>query len=104
MEIMNKLIRTKLREKILETDPNATFIDLTSIEVESELKKKLLEEVQEFIEAKSVYEKNEEMADILEVIDAFYSFDLLKKEHVLHAKTKKYEERGGFNEGIYWKQ
>ncbi|OJG62932.1 hypothetical protein RV08_GL001934 [Enterococcus mundtii] len=51
-----------------------------------------------------MYEKNEEMADILEVIDAFYSFDLLKKEHVLHAKTKKYEERGGFNEGIYWKQ
>lgn len=36
---MNKLIRTKLREKILETNPNAKFIDLTSIEVESELKK-----------------------------------------------------------------
>lgn len=102
--MMNKLIRTKLREKILKTDPNAKFIELTSVEVEIELEKKLLEEVQEFIDAKSVYEKNEEMADILEVIDAFYRFDLLKKEQVLHAKTKKYEERGGFNEGIYWKQ
>ncbi|MFP1647140.1 hypothetical protein [Enterococcus mundtii] len=101
---MDKLIRTKLRDKILKTNPDAQFIELTSGAVENELEKKLLEEIQEFIEAKSANEKTEEMADILEVIDAFYSFDLLKKEQVLHAKTKKYVERGGFKEGIYWKK
>jgi len=60
------------------------------------LLKKLREEVEEFAENPS----EEELADILEVIDAIvvaYGFD---RGRIGEVKEKKLVERGGFREGV----
>jgi predicted house-cleaning noncanonical NTP pyrophosphatase (MazG superfamily) len=56
----------------------------------AELIKKLLEEAQEFTEAGSV----EELADVLEVVDALRR--LPEYADVEHAQAAKRDERGGF--------
>lgn len=53
---------------------------------------KLFEEVEEFNEAKSI----EELADVLEVIDAIYDAYGFTKEQVAQVKEEKKKERGGF--------
>ena len=60
------------------------------------LKEKLAEEVDEFRKDETV----EELADILEVLDAIIEHNRFDKEKINTAKTKKLEERGGFKERI----
>ena len=60
------------------------------------LKKKLKEEVDEFFEAESI----EELADVLEVIEAIYPCFCWNKEEVEKARLEKKEQRGGFEKKI----
>lgn len=60
------------------------------------LKNKLLEEVNEYLEA----ENKEELADILEVMDAIMKLMNFDKEEVLAIQKQKREERGGFEKRI----
>lgn len=91
-----KLVRDKIPE-IIRTKGTEPIIHVASErEYWLKLKEKLLEEVGEFNEAES----QEEMADVLEVIDAILEFKGFKKEDIEALKNKKAEERGGFKDRI----
>lgn len=97
MEKYNKLVRDKIPE-ILDSKSISYEKRIASLdEYREELIKKLQEEVREFVEAKSA----EELADILEVIDALSR--LPEFSNVLEFKTRKLTERGGFEKRIILK-
>ncbi len=92
----NKLVRDLIPEIIAKKGG----VSKTHIAEESEfwvkLKEKLGEEVAEFLEAESV----EEIADILEVLDAILEYKGFDKKEVEAMQQKKREERGGFKKRI----
>lgn len=67
----------------------------------NELNKKLHEEVAEYMEASSLGEAIEELADILEVIHAFATVHDVSIEDAEKARQKKAIERGGFTNRIF---
>lgn len=92
----NKLVRDKIPEYI----KSKGGVPITHVADDAEywqkLKEKLQEEVNEFMEAESI----EEMADILEVIDAVLDFKNFNKEELQKVKNKKADERGKFKDKI----
>lgn len=72
------------------------FKNLTDAEYQQELGKKLIEEAEEVAAAPSRENLVEELADVLEVIDALCAAHGLSKEEVLAAQTAKRNKRGGF--------
>lgn len=92
----NKLIRDKIPEIIKQLGD----VPITHIADDEEylekLKKKLEEEVNEFLEENS----KEELADILEIIYAIRDFMKVGKEELESLRKKKAEERGGFRDRI----
>ncbi|MBA3815723.1 MAG: nucleoside triphosphate pyrophosphohydrolase [Parachlamydiaceae bacterium] len=87
-----KLVRDLIPEIIDRSGRTSIYYCATDEEYRNLVKMKLLEEVNEFLEAESM----EELADVLEVIDAIhvaYQFDI---EHVQQVKETKKVERGGF--------
>lgn len=92
----NKLIRDKIPEIIKSRGGSAITHIAGNEEYRTKLKEKLQEEVTEFLAAENM----EEMADIIEVIDAIcvvWGFD---KEALLNVKEKKKADRGGFEKRI----
>jgi len=101
---MPKLVRDKIPKimklkgqcpvtKTIENDEEFLFF----------LQKKLLEEVKEFIkvcESKNPKEAEEELADILEVIDAICNLKKYDLVSVQKLKDKKLSEKGGFTKKI----
>lgn len=92
----NKLVRDKIPEHI----ENRGEVAVTHIADDGEywlkLKEKLQEEVNEFLEAESI----EEMADVLEVIDAISDFKKFDEAELQKVKNKKLNEKGGFKNKI----
>ena len=92
----NKLVRDKIPEYI----KNKGGVPITHIADDEEfwqkLKEKLQEEIDEFLEAESI----EEMADVLEVIDAILDFKKFDKDELEKVKDKKAEGRGKFRDKI----
>ncbi len=68
------------------------------------LKDKLLEESQEVFEAYTKEDKSElkeEIADVIEVIDAILFHNKINLEEVLQIRDAKRLKRGGFEKGIF---
>ena len=95
---MGKLVRDRIPE-IIRADGKTPIIRIMDDEeYVKELDRKLCEEVEEYRADRSI----EEMADILEVLQAVCitrGYTLRQLEEV---RRKKAEERGGFNKRIYW--
>ena len=97
MTTYNKLVRDKIPE----------FLDSKGISYEAriadqeeykvELIKKLGEEIGEFLEAKN----SEELADVMEVIDALKKLPEFTDVEIV--KNKKFKDRGGFEKRIICK-
>jgi len=91
-----KLVRDKIPSIIKEKRK----LPITHIADDEEywrkLKEKLKEEVDEFLNE----ENEEELADILEVIDAICKFKNIDKKKLEFLKEKKRGERGGFENRI----
>ena len=60
------------------------------------LKEKFVEEVNEFIKA----ENSDELADVLEVIDAIIDYKKIDKNELKIIKEKKVEKRGAFKDRV----
>ncbi|MBU1007561.1 nucleoside triphosphate pyrophosphohydrolase [Candidatus Dependentiae bacterium] len=102
---MSKLVRDKIPEILSKKGIKAETRILTNDqEYLSALCDKLLEEVSEFIEVSAAQDDEhikEELADVLEVINAIcklkeYDFDTIED-----IRKKKQIERGGFEERIF---
>ncbi len=93
----NKLVRDKIPDILRGNgiEPRIRVADIK--EYRPYLKEKLLEEVNEFLEKES----GEELADVLEVIDAILNhLGPLFDENVRMHKAKKARERGKFEKRI----
>ncbi len=92
----NKLVRDNIPEYIKSKGGNAVFHVADEQEYWQKLKEKLQEEVGEFLQA----ENSEEMADVLEVIDAIIEYKKFDKKELAEVKNKKLQEKGGFKKAI----
>ena len=92
----NKLVRDKIPEYIAEKGGNAVTHVANETEYWQKLKEKLQEEVSEFLEA----ETQEELADILEVIEAICEHQKIDATKLQQIKTEKAERRGRFKKRI----
>ena len=92
----NKLIRDKIPE-ILDTKGKKYT---THIAGNEEYSKKLLEKLQEEVDEFKDEPNQEELADILEVIDAICNFKNFDKKEIANIKSKKTRDRGAFKKKI----
>ncbi len=97
MESYNKLVRDKIPEILDKKGVSYEKRIATPEEYKAELIKKLEEEIREFVEDFS----SEELADVVEVINAIKK--LPEYANVDKLRKKKQEERGGFDERIILK-
>lgn len=96
MKSYNKLVRDRIPEIIEDAGKTAITKILPEEEMETRLVQKLEEEIQEFKESRDF----EELADLLEVIEALAKLrgeDLYTLERI---KADKKAERGGFENRI----
>lgn len=96
MKTYNKLVRDKIPE-IIEDDGKKCDTEIASKDEHYELlKKKLIEETEEFIEDENL----EELADVMEVIFSLAESLGYEEKDLINKREEKREERGGFREGI----
>ncbi|MDO8424483.1 MAG: nucleoside triphosphate pyrophosphohydrolase [bacterium] len=92
----NKLVRDKIPEYIRSKGGAPITHVADDEEYWDKLKEKLSEEVKEFKGSESA----EELADILEVLDAVVDYKKFDKEEIEKIKGKKAEEKGRFKDKI----
>ena len=92
----NKLVRDKIPNIIKKDNKNPIIHIADSEEYWKKLKEKLTEEVNEFLNDSN----EEEIADILEVINAICKFRKFDKNKMDYIKKQKAEERGKFDKRI----
>jgi predicted house-cleaning noncanonical NTP pyrophosphatase (MazG superfamily) len=92
----NKLIRDKIPEIIIAAGAKPITHIADDEEYWEKLQAKLLEEANEFIEDNNM----EEIADVLEVIDAICKYKGYSKEEIIKIQTTKRDKRGGFDKKI----
>jgi predicted house-cleaning noncanonical NTP pyrophosphatase (MazG superfamily) len=109
-KIYNKLVRDKMvdiyehdiQNKISAHDFTVRY--MKPEETLERLKDKLLEESQEVFEAYGHEDKTalkEEIADVIEVIDAILYHNNIDLKEVLALRDAKKEKKGGFEKGIF---
>ena len=97
MKIYNKLVRDKIEDIMIEKGAKPVTRILSNEEYLKELEKKLLEEVNEFLESKEV----EELADIEEVIIAILEAKNISRENLEEIRQTKVKKRGAFKRKLF---
>ncbi len=97
MKVYNKLVRDKIPDIILKDHCLPTTRILEDEEYIKELNKKLMEEVNEYLEAENI----EEMVDILEVIRAILDAKNVTYEEIEDKRIKKAKKRGAFKDKVF---
>lgn len=92
-----KAIRGRVPEIIISSGRECTSKALTDSEFLPELKKKLSEELGEYLEIKDP----EELVDLLEVIYRITELKGFSKEELEATRVKKIEKRGGFEKNLF---
>ena len=106
----NKLVRDRMidifkhdvENKVSASDYKVHYMERE--ETLERLKDKLLEEAQEVFDAYGKEDKTalkEEIADVIEVIDAILYHNNISLDEVLAIRNKKKEKKGGFENGLY---
>lgn len=99
--IHNKLVRDKIPEIIKASWEEAVIEVLSEGKYIEELRKKLQEEVSEFL---SSDDSIEEIADIVEVIYAILDSKWIKKEEFEKIRSEKFQKRWWFQKRIFLKE
>ena len=97
MRIYNKLVRDNIPEIIKNQGETPYVSVLDDKQYNAELRKKLKEEVREYL----VSEEIEELADIIEVIEALAKHKGSSLEEVLEIKENKAKKNGKFEKKIF---
>lgn len=96
MKKYDKLVRDRIPE-IIKADGKECDVEIVEGNKKYELlEKKLMEEVNEFLEDKNL----EELADVMEVLFGLADSLGFSEEELVRKRNEKKEERGGFKEGI----
>lgn len=95
-----KLVRDKIPDIIRSKGREPVMHVATEEEYHEKLNQKLQEEVNEYLHG----EKAEELADILEVVEALAAEKHVTMDELAAIKKKKFEERGGFAQKIILEQ
>lgn len=96
-----KIIRDQLVDVMQDSGIIVHQKKLHKSEVLVELKKKLLEEVEEVVASQNEKELFEELGDVLEVVKALASFYDNSLSSVIEFAAKKAEAKGGFEKHAY---
>lgn len=99
MKLYNKLVRDRIPEIIKKSGKECEIEIVNGIEKQELLEKKLLEEVNEYMEDKNL----EELADVMEVLFGLANELGFTEEDLLNKRNEKLLERGGFKKGIVLK-
>ncbi len=97
MRIYNKLVRDNIPEIIRNSGETAHISFLDDASYLKELRKKLLEETNEFLESEEIVE----LADILEVIEALAKAKGSSLDEVMNLKIKKSIKNGSFDKKLF---
>ena len=98
--IYNKLVRDNIPNIIKSKGETPVTRILSEDEYKNELEKKLYEEYKEVIEA-SGSDRIEELADMLEIINALAKIESKTLDNVILVAEQKNEKSGAFNEKIF---
>lgn len=96
-----KIIRDQLVDAMQDSGITVYQKELHESEVLVELKKKLLEEVEEVVGSQNEKELLAELGDVLEVVKALASFYGNSLSSVIELAAKKAESKGGFKKHAY---
>ena len=96
-EFFNKLVRDKIPELIASKGGKPEYEIMNDENYISKLREKLLEESNEVVTAKTKDDITEELADLLEVMQALASFNEINFADVEKTRKLKKEKRGGFD-------
>ena len=97
MNYYDKAVRDKIPDIIKKSGNSYNVKKLSDDEFLPELEKKLREEVEEYLENKSV----EELTDIIEVINRISELKGVSHNELEKIRQKKADERGKFNENLF---
>jgi len=92
----NKLIRSKLPERMREEGVTLNLKNLSSEEYIEALKEKILEEAKEVAEANSKADLTEELGDLMEVMLTIAESQGINLSDIEQARLKKREQNGFF--------
>lgn len=95
-----KLVRDKIPDLIEAHGDELETVVLDKDRFEKELKKKLVEESKELIEAKEEDVVNE-LADVLELVKSLASYHKIPFKYLERYQGEKRKKRGGFKKRIY---
>lgn len=101
MPTYNKLVRDRILEIIENNGKTFTTRILDEKEYIEEISKKIQEELLEYLEVESKEHKVEELADLLELVNALAQYEGVTLEDVENVRKQKAEKRGGFRERIF---
>ena len=97
MKIYNKLVRDNIEEIMISKGAKPVTRILSDEEYLTELNKKLLEEINEYLESGEV----EELADVCEVLYAILNLKNVSLDEFHKIRLEKSNKRGAFNEKIF---
>lgn len=100
-KVYNKLVRDRIPEIIVGNGGEPFTRILDDVEYKSELEKKLNEEYQEVLGATESNDRIEELADMVEIIDALAALEGKTLDDVIEVQKQKRLKRGGFQKKIY---
>lgn len=100
-KVYNKLVRDNIPEIIIGNGGVPTTRVLDDNEYKNELEKKLNEEYQEVLGTTTSKDRLEELADMLEIIDALAKLENNSLDNVIEIAKEKRLKRGGFDKRIF---
>jgi predicted house-cleaning noncanonical NTP pyrophosphatase (MazG superfamily) len=99
--VHNKLVRDRIPEILEKSGKRYTSRILDNQEYLNELRKKVHEELDEYIHSKSQAETIAELVDVLDVIYALAEYHGVTIDEIEEIRKRKVEEKGSFKQKVY---